>query len=83
MRLPSVLRRKVGFITERHLQNPTMDRQSVYKSYKNKLNRSFSEKNLSIVKPCPSLPAIRSSRRRETASIVPKYTGPILELIIN
>ena len=42
MRLSSVLRRKVGFITERHLQNPTMDRQSVYKSYKNKLNQSFS-----------------------------------------
>ena len=41
MRLSSVLRRKVGFITERHLQNPTMDRQSVYKSYKNKLNHSL------------------------------------------
>ena len=27
---------------KRYLQNPTMDRQSVYKSYKNKLNRSFS-----------------------------------------
>ena len=40
MRLPSALRRKTGFIGE-YLQNPTMDRQSIYKSNKNKLNHSL------------------------------------------
>ena len=41
MRLSSALRRKIGFIGE-YLQNPTMDRQSIYKSNKkNKLNHSL------------------------------------------